>query len=358
MIEKDNAAKKIAVVLFNLGGPKNEKDVFGFLYNLFSDPLIIRLPAFLRKPIAWLAARRRRSAAQKNYALLGGGSPLLQNTKAQAEALESQLAQDNAGEKNFFKTFIAMRYFYPFVEDAVKEIEAFMPEEIILLPLYPQYSTTTTESSLRSWRRAYKKSRLTANFKAVCCWADHPDFIAAHADLLCSQIKQNKSKKKLGKFHVLFSAHGIPERIIREGDPYQNQVELTARHIAQAAHLDVAQWSLAYQSRVGPLKWIGPETGSEIRRLSQNVETIFVVPISFVSEHVETLVELDIEFGEIARSSGLKNYVRVPALGTHEKFIFCLETLACTSLNAQNTEKLLCPENIPGSPCTDVFSDD
>ena len=349
----EEIAKKTAIVLFNLGGPKKSEDVRGFLYNLFSDPQIIRLPAILRKPLAWVAARRRYREAQKKYNFLGGGggSPLLENTKAQARALERILAQKSE-EKKVFKVFISMRYWHPFAAEAIDEIKTFAPDEIVLLPLYPQYSTTTTESSFRDWRDFCQKAKLKVSTKAVCCWADHRDFIAAHADLLRARMEANDLKK----FHILFSAHGIPERIVRSGDPYQKQTELTALEIAQAAGLDADQWSLAYQSRVGPLAWIGPETGSEIRRLSRKVKTLFLVPISFVSEHVETLVDLDIEFGAIAKSSALENYIRVPALGTHEKFIACLADLVKRG-SGQQDEKLLCPEHIPGAPCTDIFSD-
>ena len=347
----EDITKKTAIVLFNLGGPKKSEDVRGFLYNLFSDPQIIRLPTILRKPLAWVAARRRYREAQKKYNFLGGGggSPLLENTKAQARTLERILAQKSE-EKKVFRVFISMRYWHPFAAEAIDEIKTFAPDEIILLPLYPQYSTTTTESSFCDWRDGCRAAGLQANTKAICCWADHQDFIAAHADLLRVRMDKNDFKE----FHVLFSAHGIPERIVSSGDPYQKQTELTALKIAQAASLRSDQWSLAYQSRVGPLAWIGPETGSEIRRLSEKVKTLFLVPISFVSEHVETLVELDIEFGAIAKASGLENYIRVPALGTHEKFIACLADLVKRG-GGQQEEGLICPEHIPGAPCTDIF---
>ncbi len=343
--------EKIAIVLLNLGGPKTSKDVRRFLYNIFNDPLIIRLPKIFRQPIAWLAARRRCRDSQKNYNYIGGGSPLLENTKAQAQALELLLNQ-NEDNIAFFKVFIAMRYWHPFVEETIEEIKTFMPDKIILLPLYPQYSTTTTESSFRSWRRVYRGAKLGSEVRAICCWADHRDFIAAHVNLLCSEI----DKRNVEKFHVLFSAHGVPERVIRSGDPYQKQIEMTAQKVAYGSGLRADQWSLAYQSRVGPLSWIGPEIGSEIARLSREVKTLFIVPISFVSEHVETLVELDIEFRAVARSCALENYIRVSALGTHEKFIACLADLVKTSLAAEKIQTLICPEHVPGAPCTDIFS--
>lgn len=331
--------------MFNLGGPKTAKNVRPFLYNLFSDPQIIKLPSPFRQILAQFISISRSKFAKDNYSLIpnnpAGGSPLLKNTKLQAEALERVLLKKYPNAK----TFIAMRYWNPTTTETIKQIKKFNPDKIVLLPLYPQYSTTTTESSLRQWK---KLAPAKWQVQPVCCWWNEPNFIKAHNDLLSTAIKNHSDKEN---YHVLFSAHGIPENLVKAGDPYQKQIEACSKIIAQTAKLETKNWSIAYQSRVGRLKWLTPEIGSEIKRLAKTnqIKTIFIVPISFVSEHVETLVELDIEFKQIALKAGIKKYIRIDTLGTHAQFIASLQTLIDSALAS---DKLLCPDQ---TPCTKTY---
>ena len=331
--------KKIAVILFNLGGPLTSQDVKPFLYRLFSDPLIIRLPSLLRHSLAYFISRLRAPLARKNYQFLGGGSPLLKHTKAQAKALKAKLKDELSNIKDIH-VFIAMRYWHPLTEEVVKQVQQSNPDEIILLPLYPHYSTTTTQSSLSEWQRQSLKHHLNGKPHIVCCFYDDDLFIQAHLALLKEEMKKFPPNDAT---YFLFSAHGVPQKIIDEGDPYQTHIEKSVQKIAHQLGLHHQQWGLSYQSRVGPLKWLEPETGSEIRRLAreEKIENLFLIPISFVSEHIETLVELDIEFGAIAREEKIKHYIRVPTLSCHPIFISCLARLVKKSLSQ---DEILCPD--------------
>ncbi len=304
---------KIAVILFNLGGPDSPDAVQPFLQNLFSDPAIIRLPSFLRLPLARFIARRRAPKARDIYARIGGSSPILGQTEAQARALEEAL-----GTEHEWRGYVCMRYWHPMTEAVVRSVKRFAPDRIVLLPLYPQFSTTTTASSFEAWRKAATFKVQTAKIEA---YPTEPGFIAASVDLVKQGLAEAGSVPK----RVLFSAHGLPERVIKAGDPYQGQVEQTARAIAeQIGGLD---WTVCYQSRVGPLKWIGPSTEAEIVRAGSDKVGIVLYPLSFVSEHSETLVELDIEYRHLAERAGVPVYVRVPTVGTHPKFIGGLAAL-------------------------------
>lgn len=305
--------RKIAVVLFNLGGPDGPDAVRPFLFNLFRDKAIIGLPAPLRYPIAALIAGTRAKPARENYALMGGGSPLLPETEKQARALEADLAARFPDAET--RCFIAMRYWNPLTNQTAKAVKAFAPDEVVLLPLYPQYSSTTTGSSLKAWKRAYRKG--PGRVSTVCCYPVNEDLVQAHADLI--QAAYDKAGRP-GPARLLFSAHGLPEKVILGGDPYQQQIEATAA--AVAARLGEGwDWRVTYQSRVGPMKWIGPSTEDEIRAASQQGLALVVTPIAFVSEHIETLVELDHEYREVAFEAGCPVYVRVPALGVTPSFI-------------------------------------
>lgn len=321
-------SRRIAVVLFNLGGPDGPDAVRPFLFNLFNDPAIIGLPAFLRTPLAALISRRREEAARANYALMGGGSPLLPETRKQAAALEAVLASRSPDDE--VRCFVAMRYWRPTTDEAAAEVSAWAPDEIVLLPLYPQYSTTTTGSSIKAWRDAYKGA---GRVRSICCYPTEEGLARAHAEL----IRDRWSKANhAGPARLLFSAHGLPEKVIRRGDPYQDQIEATCR--AVAARLGEGwDWRVCYQSRVGPMKWIGPSTEDEIREASAKGLALVVTPIAFVSEHVETLVELDHEYGEIARAAGCPAYVRVPALNVTEAFVDGLASLVLDSLGRLGT---------------------
>ena len=307
--------KRIAVLLFNLGGPKNPEDVQGFLYNLFADKNIINLPFGIRQGVASLISSRRAPSAKKNYAHMGGGSPILKETQAQAEALEAYIAANTKGIEA--KVFIGMRYWHPFIEEAVREIDAWGPDEIVLLPLYPQFSSTTTLSSFQAFQKAYLgKARVTS----VCCYSDNAHFIKAHVDAIREKIG---TLKQPGHYRLLFSAHGLPESIIARGDPYQEQVEsCVAKIMAQLGN--PIEHSICYQSRVGPMKWIGPSTDATIQKAGADGKSIILVPIAFVSEHIETLVELDIEYAHLAAASGVKDYIRLSALGVNASYIKAL----------------------------------
>lgn len=302
---------KTAVVLLNLGGPDSLDAVQPFLQNLFSDPAIITAPAPIRWLLARLISRRRAPIAKHIYEELGGRSPLLPNTEAQAEALSSALGGDT-------KIFIAMRYWHPFTEAAVTEVKGWSPERIVLLPLYPQYSTATTASSFKAWNDL---ARFKVPTKSIESYPVEPGFIAASVELL----RQGLAQAGRQPTRVLFSAHGLPERVIKAGDPYQSQVEQTAKAIADA--IGLVDWSVCYQSRVGPLKWIGPSTDAEIARAGSDKRAIVLYPLSFVSEHSETLVELDIEYRHLATQKGVPAYIRVPTVGTHPLFIGGLANL-------------------------------
>lgn len=304
---------KVAIVAFNLGGPDRPEAVEPFLFNLFNDPAIISLPGFVRTPLARFISKKRGPTAREIYAELGGGSPLLPLTEEQARALEGVLAAD--GE---VRVFIAMRYWHPFSDETAAEVKAFGPNEIVLLPLYPQFSTTTTGSSFDDWKRAARKAGLTAPTRTVCCYPTEPGFIAAQAELLSAAVDQAAAA---GRPRVLFSAHGLPERIIRKGDPYAWQIRRTAQAVVDALSRDDFDWLVCFQSRVGPEKWIGPATDAEIERAGRDGVPLVVVPVAFVSEHSETLVELDIEYGKLAREAGAPAYVRVPAVAAHPRFI-------------------------------------
>jgi ferrochelatase len=305
---------KLAVVLFNLGGPDSPESVEPFLRNLFSDPAIISLPAILRLPLARSIARRRAPVARKIYEHLGGRSPIFEETRRQADALETALSKDGVQAK----AFVAMRFWHPFSDGAVRAAAAFEPDKIVLLPLYPQYSTTTTASSLKDWARAAKKAGLRAATSFVCCYPWEAGFV----DAVVARIREAMAGAEGGvSYRLLLSAHGLPKRIIVKGDPYQWQVEQSAAAIVTALDRPELEAVVCYQSRVGSLQWIGPATDAEIVRAGGDGKGVIVAPIAFVNEHSETLVELDIEYRKLALEAGVRDYRRVATVGTHTDFI-------------------------------------
>lgn len=311
---------KLAVVLFNLGGPDGPAAVRPFLFNLFRDPAIIQLPAVARYPLAAAIAVGRTKTAQANYAIMGGGSPLLPETRSQAAALEDQLRRDGHDAR----VFIAMRYWKPFAAETAREVAAFAPDEIVLLPLYPQYSTTTTGSSLKEWRAVYKGPGRT---RAVGCYPTAGGLIEAHAAEI-RRVYERAGRPE--NVRLLFSAHGLPQRVVDGGDPYQAQIEATAAAIA--AHLpELADWQVCYQSRVGRLVWLGPSTEEAIHKAALDDKGVLISPIAFVSEHVETLVELDHEYAAVAQRLGVTPYLRARTPGVAASFI---ETLAAAVTDA------------------------
>ena len=330
---------KLAVVLFNLGGPDSPEAVEPFLRNLFSDPAIISLPAIIRLPLAWWIARRRAPVARKIYDHIGGRSPIFEETRKQANALEAALSGDGVEAK----AFVAMRCWHPFSDGAARAAKAFAPDQIVLLPLYPQYSTTTSASSLKDWARAAKKAGLKAQTSRVCCYPYEPGFVAGMA----ARIGEVAGGLKPGiSYRLLLSAHGLPKRTIAKGDPYQWQVEQSAAAVVKALNRPELEPIVCYQSRVGPLEWIGPATDSEIIRAGQDGKGVILAPIAFVSEHSETLVELDIEYRKLAAEAGVPDYRRAATVGTQAAFIDGLAGLVRAAIDGKTVtcgEGRICP---------------
>lgn len=334
---------KLAVVLYNLGGPDSLDAVEPFLTNLFSDPAIISLPALLRRPLARFIARRRAPVAREIYAKLGGRSPILEETQAQANALEHALT-DRGHEA---RAFIAMRCWKPFTDEAAGRMAAWEPDHVVRLPLYPQFSITTTASSEAAWIEASAAAAITAPQSRVCCYPWVEGFVAAGTAL----IRDAFAKAKPGlSYRLLLSAHGLPKRTVAKGDPYRWQVERSAAAVIEALAVPGLDWSVCYQSRVGPLEWIGPATDAEIRRAGAEGKALIVAPIAFVSEHSETLAELDMDYRKLARESGVPDYLRVPTVGTRPEFIGALADLVERALRSPEPATCgaarICPMNL------------
>ena len=339
---------KKAIILFNLGGPDKLENVEPFLFNLFNDPAILDLPTFLRYPLAKLISNRRAPVAKKIYAELGGSSPILKLTREQSDALEIKLNQTQ--EKDEYKCFIIMRCWNPRAKDVIKDVQLYGPDEVVLMPLYPQYSAATSGSSIKEWKDVCRKNNYHVKTSTICCYPTDQNFINAHTKEIIKKIKDLKN------FKLIFSAHGLPEKNIKKGDPYQWQVEQSVKKIVESLNDENLDWILSYQSRVGPLKWIGPSTETIIIENSKIGKHIVLVPIAFVSEHSETLVELDIEYKEIADANGCKNYTRVPALGINEDFIKAMSELIIKKNEYKINEdlyppKIQCPSNFKKCPC-------
>jgi ferrochelatase len=316
-------SRRVAIILFNLGGPDSQDAVRPFLFNLFNDKAIIGAPQPLRFLIAQLISRIREKLAKANYALMGGGSPILPETQKQAEALEAEIGKRVSNVT--FKCFPAMRYWRPFVKDAAKAAENWGATDAILLPLYPQFSTTTTASSLRAWTQA---SDLPCS--TICCYPAGGAFAEAHAEAILEAWRKAGSPANP---RVLFSAHSVPQSVVDSGDPYQWQV---AQSIAAVRKLLPAEWEsrVCYQSRVGPMKWLRPSTEEEVHAAGRDGVGVIVSPIAFVTEHVETLVELDIEYAQVARRLNLPFYLRAAAPGAAQRFIDALASLVERALTA------------------------
>jgi len=338
---------KLAVVLFNLGGPDSLDAVEPFLRNLFGDPAILSLPTFVRVPLARFIASRRAPFARDIYRHIGGCSPLVEETRAQAEALDKLLAERGLEAK----CFVAMRCWHPFSDEIVRAVKAWGADATILLPLYPQYSTTTSASSFADWERAAREAGLAVPSARLCCYPQAEGFIDAAAALIHGTFTRAKPGVN---YRLLLSAHGLPKRTIAKGDPYQWQIERTASALVDRLGIKDLDWQVCYQSRVGPLEWIGPATDGEIRRAGKEGKGVIVAPIAFVSEHAETLVELDIEYAHLAQVSGVADYLRVPTVSTHPKFIAALADLvmtanrACTIANGSG--RRLCPDEFTTCP--------
>ena len=305
---------KIAVVIYNLGGPDSPEAVRPFLKNLFSDPMILRVPA----PVRWCLARfiswRRAPVAQEIYAHIGGRSPILPETEKQRDALQAALGDD-------YRVFVSMRYWHPFAEETAREVAAWQPDRVILLPLYPQFSTTTTESFTQAWYPAAAQAGLSVPTAEICCWPDADGFIDAVARATDGAI----SKLPDGvPYRILFSAHGLPKKIVAGGDPYASHVERTSAAVLARLKNPDADHIVCYQSRVGPMEWLQPYTEDQIKKAGAEGIALVVVPVAFVSEHSETLVELDIEYAELAAEAGVPHYVRTPTVNADAAFIASL----------------------------------
>ena len=313
---------KVAIVLFNLGGPDSPAAIRPFLLNLFKDPAILRVPFFVRPFLARKITNARLRPATEGYRLLGGKSPLLEMTVAQGRALEASLPELEA------KCFVAMRYWHPFSLEAALAVKAWRPDEIVLLPLYPHYSTTTTGSSLTAWRLAAARTGLVAPTSALCCFPTDPAFVAA--TLAIVREAYEKARATLDPsvpLRILFSAHGLPESIVRGGDPYRYQIEQSLADVIAAWRRNDLDWKVCYQSRATPQKWIDPSTDTEIARAGHDKTAVLVVPIAFVSEHTETLVELDVDYKNLADREGVPGYFRVPTQQLAPDFIDALARL-------------------------------
>jgi protoporphyrin/coproporphyrin ferrochelatase len=296
---------RVGVLLLNLGGPEQLEDVRPFLFNLFSDPEIIRLPfTWLQKPLAWLISTSRAKKSQANYKLIGGGSPLLRITEEQAQALRDCLRDKGQDTQ----VYIGMRYWHPFTEEAIARVKRDGIDRLVILPLYPQFSISTSGSSFR----------LLAKI-----WQEDPSLQQVDYTVIPSE-----------QVHIFFSAHGVPLSYVEEaGDPYQKEIEDCTALIMQTLNRPNAH-TLAYQSRVGPVEWLKPYTEETIEELAaEGIENLLVVPISFVSEHIETLQEIDMEYREVAENAGIHNFKRVPALNTHPIFIDDLAEMVLSAIN-------------------------
>lgn len=330
--------RRVAVVLFNLGGPDAPSAVRPFLVNLFTDPAILRVPAFVRPLLGRLIAWKRIKAAQENYAIIGGKSPLRELTDEQARALEAALNTKEPGTE--YRCFVAMRYWHPFSDEAARSVKQWGADEILLIPLYPQFSSTTTGSSITAWDAACAEIGLSLPTSTLCCF--HSDSGFAHATGRLVEEAYGKARAALPeevKLRVLFSAHGLPERIIKAGDPYQWQVERTMEAVVAAMDIPGLDHIVCYQSRVTPQKWIGPSTEAEIVRAADEKVAVLICPIAFVSEHSETLVELDVEYRHVAEKHGIPGYFRVPAQNADAGFIAALADL---TRRTQHSARSLC----------------
>lgn len=316
MMTTDTGGDRTAVVLLNLGGPDRLSAVRPFLFNLFNDPAILGVPSPFRTILALLISRLRARKAEAIYAAIGGGSPILPNTEAQARALERRLP---AVLGHQVRVFVAMRYWQPMSPETAIAVRDFAPRRVVLLPLYPQWSTTTSASSIAAWRRAAEGVGLSVETHVADPKPDEPGFIRALADGIRRVWPAGGDAPRL-----LLSAHGLPRRVVDAGDPYPDHCRRTAEAVVEALAIPGLDWTLCYQSRVGPLEWIGPSTENEIRRAGAEGRGLVIAPIAFVSEHSETLHELDIEARRLAKEVGVPRFDRVGAVGDAPAFIEAL----------------------------------
>jgi ferrochelatase len=319
--------KNVAIVLFQLGGPDTQAAVEPFLYNLFSDPDIINFPgSFLaRKPLAKLISTLRSKTVRQKYAQIGGGSPIRRLTEQQARALEAALRPHVAA-----RAVVAMRYWHPDTSEAIAALESAPFDELVLLPLYPQYSFATTRSSLNEWNRLYKPQ---VPVHVIDHFFDHPDYIAAIVERINSVLSQLPRPEKV---QLVFSAHGLPMTLVEKGDPYPGQIEATVRLVRE-----LGAWRnrsvLCFQSKVGPQKWLQPSLTGTIEKLAnEGARRVLVVPIAFLTDHIETLHEINIEAREQAHSLGITDFHMMPALNDSPLLIRALADLVLRSVGVRS----------------------
>lgn len=308
-----------AVVLFNLGGPDSLAAVEPFLFNLFSDPEIFKFPfpRLTQRLAARLIARRRAPQARAAYQAIGGSSPLLENTRRQAEALRQALAPHGA-----FAVEPCMRYWHPLTREVVAALKARALERCVLLPLYPQYSLTTTGSSYNEFMRECARQDFNPRTRLIERWYDEPDYQQAVVESIRAEAGRFPDPDP-GRIELLFSAHGLPQKLVDAGDGYAREIEATCE--ALRARLGWPRTTLCYQSRVGPLEWLRPYTEDVIReKAAAGAQQMLIYPIAFVSDHVETLYELGMVYAQLARAAGVAHYRVVPALNDHPLLIRAL----------------------------------
>jgi ferrochelatase len=330
--------KKIAVVLFQLGGPDSLETVEPFLFNLFMDPDIINFPlAFLaRRPLAKLISGRRAPKVQNNYKAIGGKSPILDLTRLQASALETRLAQQGVHAQ----VFIAMRYWHPMTYEVVREIKTNGFDQIILIPLYPQYSQATTGSSINDWNRQVKKQGLNIPTRFACCYPNHPALLEAIVENINKSLVRFSDIAQ-ANIDLVFSAHGVPVSYIQKGDPYQLHIEETVRRVVELGKWK-SPYTLCFQSKVGPMQWLQPSLLETVERLAcEGRKQLLIIPIAFVTDHIETLHEINIDVRKHAMSRGVQQFELMPALNDHPKFIECLADMV-TQQMAQAIECTTC----------------
>jgi ferrochelatase len=323
--------KKTAVVLFQLGGPDSLEAIEPFLYNLFMDPDIIDFPgAFLvRRFLAKFISSRRSVKVAENYKRIDSKSPILNFTQRQASALESVLRLQNID----VRVFIAMRYWHPMTDEVVQKIRADGFEQVILLPLYPQFSQATTRSSMNEWNRQIQKQKLLVPTRFVCCYPSQPLFIEALVENINSAFVRFH-KIVSTDIDLIFSAHGVPLSYIKRGDPYQLQMEETVRCIVERGKWN-SPYTLCYQSKVGPMKWLKPSLIETVEHLAgKDRKHLLVIPVAFVTDHIETLHEINIDVRRHAMAHGAQQFELTPALNDHPKFIQCLAELVQAQLTS------------------------
>lgn len=323
--------KKIAVVLFNLGGPDSLQAIRPFLFNLFNDPAIISLPQPFRYLLAKLISIKRVKEATEIYTSLGGASPLLENTNAQAKALSQALSSIKECE---FKVFVSMRYWHPFFLETLEKIKIFKPNQILFIPLYPQFSLTTTGSFFKEVQHVLGHKNYSFLPIFVEKYPELPGFIEAMFDLSKNILEKLYLKKS--RATLLFSAHGLPEYVVKRGDPYPSDLLLTMNALKSKINKHFPQnlfdIRLCYQSKVGPLPWLKPSLEEEIKLSAKANQGVVIFPISFVSEHSETLFELDLFYKDLANTLHIPFYLRVPTVSVHPSFIEGLRSLVLANV--------------------------